>query len=583
MRRSLARPLLALAVAALGVVDLLSALLSHPPERVLALRHLVPNGILDTSRTFTLLAGVLLLLTAHGLRLGKRRAFVTALLLAAVSVPVNVLKAGDVEEATLAATLMLLLGLHAGAFTVKSRVWSWRRLAAPALLAALAIALYAVAGSWLVERAFGAPGQATLAHAVQEAVYQMSGLGQPAIEVSRDHHVVRWYLSSISVLGLSLLVVFLVLMLQPARHYSRHRAEAERVRALVREHGASTVSWFALDDDVDWFFSANGRAVIAYRYESDVLLAIGDPIGPSEEIAPLLQAFERFCQEHDWTFAFYQARPEQLEHYRARGWRTVHIGEDPVIDPARFSLAGTAMGNVRRTVNKLEREGVQVRHFMPGLAPFTSAPDHDALLAELRAVSAEWLQGHAGGEKGFCMSRFQPSQLDSVWLSVAWRPDTQRVEAFATWVPIPARRGWALDLMRRRRDSASGVMELLVVRGVDAARERGDALVSLALSALVKASEPSGDAAPDPARAFLMERLARFYDFRGLFHWKRKFAPTFEPRYLVFTDPLALPRIALALVRAQTPGGLLAFVRREPAQSGRAPIAAAAAPHESAV
>ena len=67
MRRFTARPLLALAVAAMGVVDLLSALLSHPPERVRALRHLVPTDVLDTSRTFTLLAGALLLLTANGL------------------------------------------------------------------------------------------------------------------------------------------------------------------------------------------------------------------------------------------------------------------------------------------------------------------------------------------------------------------------------------------------------------------------------------------------------------------------------------------------------------------------------------
>ena len=67
----------------------------------------------------------------------------------------------------------------------------------------------------------------------------------------------------------------------------------------------------------------------------------------------------------------------------------------------------------------------------------------------------------------------------------------------------------------------------------------------------------------EPARAFLVERLSRFYDFRGLFRWKKKFAPAFEDRYLVVPDALSLPRVALALVRAQTPGGLLSFVRRE--------------------
>ncbi|HSN68540.1 MAG TPA: hypothetical protein VLV48_04810, partial [Thermoanaerobaculia bacterium] len=68
------RTLLSLAVAALGVIDLSSALLSHPPERLLALRRLVPTTLIDSSRTFTLLAGALLLVTAWGLRRGKRRA-----------------------------------------------------------------------------------------------------------------------------------------------------------------------------------------------------------------------------------------------------------------------------------------------------------------------------------------------------------------------------------------------------------------------------------------------------------------------------------------------------------------------------
>src|SRR5262245_8783059 len=87
------RTLIAVAVAAMGLVDLFSALLSRPPERLLALRHLVPTDVLDTSRTFTLLAGALLLITAWGLRRGKRRAFVAALFLSALSVPVNLLKA----------------------------------------------------------------------------------------------------------------------------------------------------------------------------------------------------------------------------------------------------------------------------------------------------------------------------------------------------------------------------------------------------------------------------------------------------------------------------------------------------------
>jgi len=581
MRRFTARPLLALAVAAMGIVDLLSALLSHPPERVRALRHLVPTDVLDTSRTFTLLAGALLLLTANGLRRGKRRAFAMALFLCALSVPVNLLKAGDVEEATTAATLMFLLGLNAQAFVVKSREFSWRTLRVPALGAAIAVGVYAFGGCWLVEWMYGTRGDASFARAVQEALYQLFGVGEPALAVARSHHIVRWYLGSISLVALTWIVGLAAALLRPARHFGRHRADAQRVRELLRVHGDSTVAAFALDDDVDWFFSANGRAVIAYRFESDVLLVIGDPIGPPEEIPSLLDAFETFCREHDWTFAFYQARPERLAHYRSRGWRAVHVGEDPVLWTDRFSLEGAAMGNVRRQVGKLQRQGYEVRHFVPGRRSFRDAPDHARLVETLRGISAEWLHGREGGEKGFCMSRFDPAELEEVWLAIAWHPATGQIEAFCTWTPVWARRGWALDLVRRRRDSPTGIMELLVTRSVEEARAHGDTMLSLSLSALVKVDpatgEPDSSPAADPARAFLIERLSRFYDFQGLFRWKRKFAPAFEDRFLVFADPLALPRIALALVRAQTPGGLLSFVRRATEPQPRAVAKPAAA------
>ena len=579
--RTVVRPALGLAVAAMGVVDLASALLSRPPERLVALRHLVPTDVLDTSRTFTLLAGVLLIVTALGLARGKRVAFVAALFLCAVSVPVNLLKAFDLEEATVAAALMFVLGVSGESFRVKSREPSWRALRSPALALLVFVVVYAVAGCWIVEQRFG-PAAPSIGRAVAEAAYQMFGVGTPTLEVPREHHVVRWFLGSIPVLGITLLAGLALAALRPATHRGRHRAEAARVRALLIEHGDSSVAAFALDEHVDYFFSRNERAVIAYRFEHGVLLVIGDPIGPADEVPSLLEDFERFCLDHGWTFAFYQARPERLRPYVARGWRAVHIGEDPVIDPRTFALAGPERARLRQAMRKAEREGLELRLFVPGESAFDSAHDPDGLLAELREISAAWLRGKSGGEMGFCMGRFDPHRLDQVWLAVAWNPKSKRVEAFGTLTPVWGRRGWALDLMRRRPDAVPGVMEWLVVRSLEHMRTRGDAMLSLSLSALAKVGPPGADGveAEDPARQFLMERLGRFYDFRGLFTWKRKFDPVFEDRYLVYPDALALAPIAFALVQAQRPGGVLAWLRaarRRPAAPEESPRAEAVA------
>ena len=173
------RTLLALAVAAQGVINLASSVLSHPPERLLALRRLVPTTVIDSSRTFTYLAGALLLVTAWGLRRGKRRAYVAALLLAAVSVPFNLLKAIDVEEATVASALMFLLGVNAEAFRVKSREVTWRAIRLPFVLGALGVVIYAIAGCWIVEARYG--NGASLTRAAGEAAYRILGVGSPIL------------------------------------------------------------------------------------------------------------------------------------------------------------------------------------------------------------------------------------------------------------------------------------------------------------------------------------------------------------------------------------------------------------------
>jgi phosphatidylglycerol lysyltransferase len=561
------RIVLSLAVAIMGLIDLFSALLSHPPDRLLALRHLVPMDVLDTSRTFTLLAGALLMVTAWGLRRGKRRAFVLAMLLCAISVPVNLLKAFDFEEATVATALLFALGLCGDAFRVKSRELSLAGFRSRALWAVVALALYAAVGSWALETTYG--HRLSLSNAFAEAAHDLFGLGDsvtivPPSVPHAERRVLEWYLRSLPLLSLVLVLGTAFAALQPASHRRRHRAQVGRVADMLHAYGDSTVAAFALDDDVDYFFSRNGRAVLAYRFESDTLLVIGDPIGPAEELRPLLVDFARFCTERDWAFAFFQARPERLPLYRELGWRALHIGEDPVLWADHFRLQGGAVAEARRAVGKAERVGLDTLSFLPSEQALDLAQRDRELFESMREASNEWLQGRSGGEKGFCMGRFEPSRLRASWVMVAWNPSRTRVEGFITWVPIWARRGWALDLMRRRRDAAAGTMELLVTRSVEAARQRGEAMLSLSLSALVdveKEEEGSTTGADtDRARAFLRRHLARFYDFEGLFRWKSKFDPSFEDRYLVYPAPLALPRVVLALVRAQSSGGLMSYL-----------------------
>lgn len=342
-----------------------------------------------------------------------------------------------------------------------------------------------------------------------------------------------------------------------ARHGRHRRRHARDVERLLLRHGASSVAWFALDRGTDYFWSHDHRAVIAYRPESDALLVIGDPIGPQEELRTVLEEFAEYCREKDRPFAFYQARPEHLPLYASLGWRALHIGEDPVIWTDDDSLDRVSIGDVHRAARRAEAGGLRVLHAMPGVANGTQEAPPAELWHELRSVSKEWARSRRGGGRGFCGGRFDPSRMRHEWLAIAWDPVHRRIEAFACWVPIPARRGWALDLVRRRPVARPGALELLVVSSLEHARRRGDDMLSLSLTpvAFVPPTSARDKAEPletvDGARALLQQHLSRLYDFPGAEEWKRRLEPTLEDRYLVVPGTWALPPVVLALVRAQ--------------------------------
>jgi hypothetical protein len=120
-----------------------------------------------------------------------------------------------------------------------------------------------------------------------------------------------------------------------------------------------------------------------------------------------------------------------------------------------------------------------------------------------------------------------------------------RVLAFTTWRPYRAGRAALLDLMRRRSDAPSGTMDLLVSSSLEALRDAGP-----------RGGEPRQRPARERERAQERPREGRdaaasstvnaFYGYRNLFQFKKKFAPRWEGRYLVYPRG-ELPHVAIAL------------------------------------
>jgi lysylphosphatidylglycerol synthetase-like protein (DUF2156 family) len=110
-----------LVVAVAGLIDIISAVTAPIRSRAHALHELLPLVVPQTATVLVAVAGVVLLLLARSLRLGKRRAWVLALALLAGSAVLHLIKGIDVEEAVSVVLAAGYLVHHRAAFPAARR------------------------------------------------------------------------------------------------------------------------------------------------------------------------------------------------------------------------------------------------------------------------------------------------------------------------------------------------------------------------------------------------------------------------------------------------------------------------------
>ncbi len=149
---------------------------------------------------------------------------------------------------------------------------------------------------------------------------------------------------------------------------------------------------------------------------------------------------------------------------------------------------------------------------------------------------------------GFSMGHFD-AKGDEEQLCAVAVDASNRVHAFVTFVPIYGRNGWGLDLMRRAENSAPGTMELLLARSIEFMKSYGIEIVSLGLAPLSDVNNDD-ETLLGSSIDFLTHRFGNPAKNQSLFNFKKKFQPTWESRYLVFSHTLTLPKIGWALYHA---------------------------------
>jgi phosphatidylglycerol lysyltransferase len=540
--RGLPARLPALGTAAIGLLAIASVM-PHEVHRAMGQRlphhgtHILAPH--NASRTLILILGFLFVACAFGL--WRRQQVVWGIAVAGSAVLTIALMTRDFDRlgAILAAANLGLLLLYRRRFRVRSDVPTMRRalLVSGAVLAA-ALA-YGTISLWLVDRRqFG--DEFSIGRAFAQALDALFNLPYTGLEPRTVY--ATWLLHSFHVVGALTAVLIVAAVLRPV--VWRHRtapAERDRARAFIAAHGTSSQDEFRTWPDKQQFFSSTGDGVISYGLARGVALCLGDPVAADATAARrVLREFLDLCDVNAWEPAFHQATGPCLALYRAEGLTPLKIGAEAVVRLDAFSLDGKKMKHLRNVRNRMEREGYRIDALDPPIGP--------EALAVLRDVSDAWLTLEGRRERGFTLGQFSADYVARCPV-LALRDPEGTIQAFLNLIPDGVPGEVTFDLMRHRPTAPNGTMDALMLALFARAKDQGYSRVSLGMVPFADVGAGPERDRREQAIALLSRPLERFFDSASLYHFKDKFGPVWEPRYLVYRRDLWLPAIGLAIVQ----------------------------------
>ncbi|MFZ7090580.1 phosphatidylglycerol lysyltransferase domain-containing protein [Primorskyibacter sp. 2E233] len=228
-------------------------------------------------------------------------------------------------------------------------------------------------------------------------------------------------------------------------------------------------------------------------------------LGPTDgDLAPLLPDLRDMAKAQNRLACIYKVDARNAATLRRAGWHVAPLAQEAVLDPQRFTLDGAKHRQLRRSIRKAEKAGVEIRHL--------TRPDW----AAMAQVNAVWAKTH-GGERGLTMGRFCPEFLSDKPLFAAFADG--RMLAFAS--AVETSEVLSLDLMRQLPETPSGTMHAIVAAMIEHARQAGQTEVNLA--------------------ALPHDRLAPFAKgAEGLARFKKSFGPNWRPLYVAAPSRVAL-------------------------------------------
>lgn len=327
--------------------------------------------------------------------------------------------------------------------------------------------------------------------------------------------------------------------------------ESNEILALYKTHGRTSTSYMSLSHDLD-HIRCESDGFIAFKETLGVRVVPGDPIAVPEGLDSIAVEVRHRTPtgRHVVLFACDDKTRIVFEQH---GFSSLYIGSEPVVDLEDFSLSGRRNRGFRGSINRSKRMGLSMTEYVP-------ASGRDGSIENgIRHVSTVWCSTKGTPELNFLVGRLDFNATYGKRYFICWREDEP--VAYILLYTIPATGDVYLDHMRRLPGSPKESLDFTLCKAIDVLRTEDVSRMYMGVCPFSRMTDKENGNPTYVSVLFgmLQRPFSFFYPAEGEYMYKKKYATSWEPRYMC-----SLPRVSarslLAILDCFCPGGMTVIV-----------------------
>ncbi len=205
-------------------------------------------------------------------------------------------------------------------------------------------------------------------------------------------------------------------------------------RELLKRHGGGTMSWMTTWDGNSYYFGESGESVVAFQRHVGVVVVLADPIASPDRLAAAVDEFTTMSEANGLTPCLFSVGKETADAAARRGWRTVQVAEETIVDLPELQFTGKSWQDIRSALNKAKKDDITFRMTTLADEPFS-------VLAQVRAISEEWVGDKGLPEMGFTLGSVEEALDRDVRVGLAVDP-TGSIHASPRGCRCTAKAAW---------------------------------------------------------------------------------------------------------------------------------------------